>query len=187
MARISILTVLFSLLYVISPHSYAQTINGYTLQPGDELQISVWREDTLDKEVIVLPDGSITFPLIGTVSVNDLSSVELENLLEEKLVDHVPNAEVTVIINSVRGNSVFVIGKVVRPGEYIMSSEMTIPQVLSLAGGLAQFADDNSIKVLRKENEQARYYEFDYGDLVSGKVLDSIIFVLEAGDVVIVP
>ncbi len=165
----------------------AQTTSGYTLNPGDEIHISVWREDTLDKQVIVLPDGNITFPLIGSVSVVGVSSVELEAIIEEKLADHIPDAEVTVLINSVNGNRVFVIGKVLQPGEFIMNSPMTVAQVLSLAGGLDRFADGNSIKIQRIENGSTTYFEYNYDDLLAGRLDDTMGFILKAGDVVIVP
>lgn len=168
-------------------HLFAQAQDGYTLNPGDELHISVWREDTLDKEVIVLPDGHITFPLVGSIDVVGVSSVELETLIEEKLEDQIPGAEVTVVVNSVYGNRVFVIGKVNQPGVFIMSSRMTIAQALSLAGGLDRFADGNSIKVQRNEAGKTTYFEYSYDDLLSGKVMDSMSFRLKAGDVVIVP
>lgn len=165
----------------------AQIINGYTLNPGDQLHISVWREDTLDKEVTVLPDGHITFPLIGSVDVVGLSSIDLEKVIEEKLADTIPGAEVTVLVLSVTGNRVYVIGKVVRPGEFVMNSRMTIAQILSLAGGLDRFADGNSIKVQRIEGGQVKYFGYNYDDLSSGKNIDSMGFILKAGDVVIVP
>lgn len=165
----------------------AQATDGYTLNPGDELHISVWREETLDKQVIVLPDGNITFPLIGSVSVVGVSGTELEEILEARLEDQIPDAEVTVLINSVNGNRVFVIGKVVRPGEFIMSSQMTVAQVLSLAGGLDRFADGNSIKVQRNEGGRITYFEYNYDDLLAGRNIGSMGFILKAGDVVIVP
>tara|TARA_R110002096_G_scaffold416576_2_gene619458 strand:- start:304858 stop:305421 length:564 start_codon:yes stop_codon:yes gene_type:complete len=167
--------------------STAQNLDSYTLNPGDQLHISVWREETLDKEVTVLPDGRITFPLIGSVDVVGVSSIELEKIIEEKLSDTIPEAEVTVLVLSVSGNRVYVIGKIVRPGEFIMNSRMTVAQVLSLAGGLDRFADGNSIKVQRIEDGGIRYFEYNYDDLSSGKNIESMGFILKAGDVVIVP
>ena len=167
--------------------SNAQVSNKYILNPGDELHISVWREDTLDKQVTVLPDGNITFPLIGSVSVVGVSSIELEQIIEEKLSDHIPDAEVTVLINSVSGNQVYVIGKVTRPGAFIMNAPMTVSQVLSLAGGLDRFADANSIKVQRFENGSVTYMDYNYDNLLSGENNASMEFVLKAGDVVVVP
>lgn len=165
----------------------AQVAGGYTLNPGDQLHISVWREETLDKQVIVLPDGKITFPLIGSIDVVGVSATELEEIMEERLESQIPDAEVTVLINSVNGNRVFVIGKVMRPGEFIMSSEMTVAQVLSLAGGLDRFADGNSIKVQRNQNGRITYFEYNYDDLLAGRNIDEMGFILKAGDVVIVP
>lgn len=187
MKRLSIIPFVLFCLYSANTAVFAQAMDGYTLNPGDQLHISVWREDTLDKEVIVLPDGRITFPLIGSIDVVDVSSIELEKIIEERLSETVPGAEVTVLVLSVTGNRVYVIGKVVSPGEFVMSSRMTVAQVLSLAGGLDRFADGNSIKIQRIENNSVQYFDYNYDDLLSGKNIDSMGFVLKAGDVVIVP
>lgn len=159
----------------------------YTLHSGDQLDISVWREETLDKQVTVLPDGRITFPLIGSLLVEGLTSIQVEKMIKAKLEDHVPDAEVTVLIIAVSGNRVFVIGKVARPGGYILESEMNVAQVLSLAGGLDRFADQDKIKILRTTGDTARYFKYDYEDLLSGKSAQDMNFNLKAGDVVIVP
>lgn len=172
---------------VVSTQVNAQASAGYTLNPGDQLHISVWREETLDKQVIVLPDGNITFPLIGSVSVVGVTGSELEEILEDRLEAQIPDAEVTVLINSVDGNRVFVIGKVLRPGEFIMSSQMTVAQVLSLAGGLDRFADGNSIKIQRNEAGNITFFEYNYDDLLAGRNIAEMGFILKAGDVVIVP
>ncbi|MCP5380896.1 MAG: polysaccharide biosynthesis/export family protein [Kordiimonadaceae bacterium] len=187
MKSISLLILTIAGLLVGTSSLQAQALTGYTLNPGDQLHISVWREDTLDKEVTVLPDGHITFPLIGSVNVVGVSSVELEKIIEDKLSDTIPGAEVTVLVLSVTGNRVYVIGKVLKPGEFIMSSEMTVAQVLSLAGGLDRFADGGGIKVQRIENGKVKYFQYNYDDLLSGKTIDSMSFILKAGDVVIVP
>lgn len=187
MKRLSIIPLILFCLCGASTAVFAQTIEGYTLNPGDQLHISVWREDTLDREVTVLPDGRITFPLIGSVDVVGVSSIELETIIEGKLSETIPDAEVTVLVLSVTGNLVYVIGKVVRPGQFVMSSQMTVAQILSLAGGLDRFADGNSIKVQRIENGSIQYFEYNYDDLLSGKNIDSMGFILNAGDVVIVP
>lgn len=187
MERLSIFLLVLCGFIFSGVNAQANEQGRYTLHPGDKLQISVWREETLDKKIIVLPDGSITFPLVGSVMVEGLSSIEVEKLLSEKLQNHVPEAEVTVMITAVSGNRVFVIGKVKSPGEYILTSSMNVAQILSLAGGLDRFADTDGIKVLRTEGQSVTYYKYDYGDLLSGKSVDSVSFLLKAGDVVIVP
>ena len=96
-------------------------------------------------------------------------ALNLKKIIEDRLAETIPGAEVTVLVLSVTGNRVYVIGKVVRPGEFIMSSQMTVAQVLSLAGGLDRFANGGSIKVQRIEKGIVTYFEYDYGDLLFRK------------------
>ena len=161
--------------------------DGYALNPGDQLQISVWREDTLSQAVVVLPDGNITFPLAGRLKVAGFTSLQVENNLIEKLSKFIADPVVTVQVVAVGGNRIYVIGKVNQPGTYVMDAPTTISQVLSLAGGLARFAEEEDIKILRGKGESAQYISFNYNDLVSGKNGVGVTFLLKAGDVVIVP
>ncbi|MEO0972193.1 MAG: polysaccharide biosynthesis/export family protein [Pseudomonadota bacterium] len=165
----------------------AQSAGGYALNPGDLLRISVWREEELSREVIVRPDGAITFPLIGEVEAATLTAEDVRNTIVERLVDFIPDPVVTVSVLAARGNKVFVIGKVARPGEYPMDRPMTVIQALALAGGLAQFANGNRIQIVRRDDSGSqRSIGFKYSDVESGDRLESNIE-LQSGDVIVVP
>lgn len=158
----------------------------YLLKEGDMLEVSVWLEDSLRKELRVLPDGSITFPLVGRVEVAGLATADVERKVAEKLKPFLSDPVVNVVINNINGNRVYVIGNVARPGPVVLDVPMTVLQVLSLAGGLGRFADENAIRVLRTAAAGVQTLHVRYGDLIKGKDLSTNIPLL-AGDTLIVP
>lgn len=158
----------------------------YTIHAGDVLEISVWEEETLTREVRVLPDGSISFPLSGIIIVEGKSLNEVQIELTEKLSTMIPSAEVNVSVKSVAGNAVYVIGQVKNPGKFIMNHPMNVMQLLSLAGGLTTFAKANDIRILRKNQGFSKSIKFQYGDIEEGDELKRD-YLLKTGDVIIVP
>lgn len=159
---------------------------SYTLKEGDALDISVWGEDTLTKEAIVLPDGSITFPLAGRITVVGNSVVEVEEKVTNKLKKYLPDPQVTVVVAGVAGNQIYILGKVETPGPVLMSGPMTVMQALSLNGGFGKFADLDGIKVLRNTSKGQKVFPVNYSSLIKGKNLESNIL-LQAGDTILVP
>jgi polysaccharide biosynthesis/export protein len=159
---------------------------SYALRAGDTLHVSVWKEDQLDREVLVLPDGTLDFPLIGTVKAQGLSPNELKTLITQKLKPFVPAAAVTVVVKETRGNSVSIIGQVARPGDIVMSHSLTVMQALSQAGGPTAYADEDSMVILRKVDGAETSIHFDYSDVSRGRDLETNI-TLMPGDVVVVP
>jgi len=158
----------------------------YQLHQGDKVLISVWREDTLQREVVVLPDGSITFPLIGRVVVAGLDTPEVERRITAKLKEYIPDPVVTVTIAATDGNRAYVIGKVIRPGSLIISGPTTVLQAISSVGGFDRFADEGGIKVIRTKSDGQEIFSVRYKDIISGKDMSTNIQ-LKAGDTIIVP
>lgn len=158
----------------------------YQLRQGDSILISVWREDTLQRQVIVLPDGSVTFPLIGRVEVVGLSTPEVEQRLTTKLKEYFPEPIVTVVIVGIDGNRAYVTGKVIRPGPLILTGPITVLQAISLVGGFDKFADENDIKVIRTISDSQEVIRVNYKDIISGRNMSTNIF-LKAGDTLVVP
>ncbi len=158
----------------------------YKIHAGDILSISIWNEDSLQRELQVLPDGTISFPLAGVITVEGKALKEIQNELIKKLADFIPDAEVNVSVKSASGNSVYVIGQVKKPGQFIMLQPMDVMQMLSLAGGLTAFAKANDILILRRKNGVSDALEFRYGDIEDGDNLDKN-YLLKTGDVIVVP
>ena len=166
--------------------STAPTRPAYLLKEGDTLEVSVWQEDSLRKELRVLPDGSITFPLVGRVEVAGHTAEETQNRVAEKLKSYLSDPVVNVVINNINGNRVYVIGNVARPGPVILDVPMSVLQVLSLAGGLGRFADENAIKILRSDANGVQTLLVRYSDLIKAKDLSTNVQ-LRAGDTLLVP
>ncbi len=168
-------------------HQASAADDAYKLLPGDRLQISVWREDVLDREVVVLPDGSITFPLVGRTVVQGKSTPEVEQVIVEKLATYLAEPVVTVTVAQAAGYRVYLVGQVATPGPVVLDGPTTISQILSLAGGFGRFADLNEIRILRGIGEEAQYFSFDYDKLLAGENAVEATMLLEPGDVIIVP
>lgn len=158
----------------------------YRIQPGDVLDVSVWKEEDLVKQVLVRPDGGMSFPLAGDIQAAGKSVAELQAIITEKLTKYIPDPVVTVATLKLDGNKVYVIGKVARPGEFLANRYMDVVQALSMAGGMTPYAADNKITVLRRENGKQRSIPFRYGDIEKGEDLEQNI-ILQSGDVVVVP
>lgn len=160
----------------------------YTIQPGDKLYISVYNEEDLQKDIVVRPDGGITFPLIGDVDAKGKSISQLRKEITERLGQYIPDATVSVSLKEVIGNKIFVLGQVKTPGEYVLTGDTDVLQALSMAGGLTAFANTNKIKVLRrdKETHNKKVIPFSYKRVMRGEDLDQNI-TLHSGDTVIVP
>ena len=158
----------------------------YQLRQGDTVLISVWREDALQRQVVVLPDGSVTFPLIGRVEVAGLSTPEVEQRIALKLKEYFPEPIVSVVIVGIDGNRAYVTGKVMHPGPLTISGPITVLQAISIVGGFDKFADESSIKVIRAKADGQEILPVNYRDIISGKNMSTNIQ-LKAGDTLVVP
>jgi len=158
----------------------------YAIQPGDLLEISVWKEPDLVREVLVRPDGGLSFPLAGDVAGAGRTVEALRAEISERLARFIPDPVVTVAVKRIQGNAVYVIGKVNNPGQFILGRGVDVMQALSMAGGMTTFASANSIKILRRTASGQVAIPFRYEDVVQGRDLEQNV-ILEVGDVVVVP
>jgi len=165
----------------------AMAEDTYRLNPGDKIEITVWHEDNLHSEVLVLPDGTISFPLVGHVPAAHKTTEELVALLKERLGKFVPTPEINIRLIAAEGNTVYVVGEVAHPGAINMTRPTDVMQALGMAGGFTQFAKKNSIHILRRDAEgQAKSIPFEYGDVEDGDNVESNIL-LQSGDTIVVP
>ncbi|MEJ0036274.1 MAG: polysaccharide biosynthesis/export family protein [Gammaproteobacteria bacterium] len=160
---------------------------AYRIQPGDVLSISVWKETDLQADVMVRPDGGISFPLAGDQVAEGRTIDDLRKVLVEKLKKYIPDPVVTVAVRALGGNRIYVIGKVARPGDFPFSRPLDVMQSLTLAGGATSFADVNDIRILRRgENGKQVMLSFKYDDVSRGRHLEQNVL-LQTGDTVVVP
>jgi len=157
----------------------------YKLSPGDVLEVSVWKEADLLKQVIIAPDGTISLPLVETIMAAGKTVTELKKIITEKLNSYIADPAVNVALIKNDGNIFFVIGKVNKPGPIVANRHIDVLQALSLAGGLTVFAKESSIYVQRRVGNEIKLFPFDYDDVLDGDNLNQNI-VLQPGDTVTV-
>lgn len=167
------------------PHK-AQADDEYRIQASDILLISVWKEEDLQSEVIVRPDGKFSFPLAGDVIAQGRTIEEVRESVRSLIDTYIPDPVVTVTLRQSLGNRIFVLGKVTRPGEFPLTQDLDVMQALALGGGLITFADAKSIRILRREGNEQTAIPFNYQEVEYGKNLAQNIR-LKPGDIVVVP
>lgn len=158
----------------------------FRIGPEDILEISVWKEEGLKKDVLVRPDGGLSFPLIGDLQAAGRSVEEVRLEIAKRLEKFIPDPVVSVLVQRVASNKIFVIGRVLKPGEFPAGRYVDVLQALSMAGGLTTFADEKDVKVLRRANGAQKLFHFDFRAVSRGEKLEQNIL-LQGGDVVVVP
>ncbi len=176
---------IFILLIIANTDTYARE-STYHIGPGDVLEISVWKDESLSREVVVPPDGFLSFPLIGSIDVMNSTIPDLRKIIKKKLSEYVPDATLTVLLKRNESLKAYVIGKVNNPGDFFINMDTRVMQILSMAGGLNAFASEGNILILRLKDNKTIKIPFNYNQVEKGKNLEQNIL-LKRGDVVVVP
>lgn len=158
----------------------------YVIQPNDLLEIFVWKEPELTREVLVRPDGRVSFPLVQDLQAAGISPGELKTQVEQRLSKFLSAPEVTIIVKAIQSYRVYVLGKVQKPGGINVEKAVTVLQALALAGGFQDYAKEDEMKVIRSLGNKNIVLDFKYGDVVQNKKPEQNIL-LRSGDVVVVP
>jgi polysaccharide export outer membrane protein len=165
----------------------AETAQGtYPVNAGDILEVLVWKEENLQKQVVVRPDGFFSFPLTGDIRAEGRTIEAIRSDITAQIARYIPDPVVSVSIFEPRGSKVYVIGQVNRPGEFPINRYVDVIQALSMAGGTTPFAKLDEIRILRREGGAQTATNFAYSDIAAGKRLQQNI-VLKPGDTVLVP
>jgi polysaccharide biosynthesis/export protein len=159
---------------------------NYIIGPQDVLDIDVWKEAELTRDVPVRPDGKISLPLLNDVQAAGLTPTQLSEELTTELKKFITDPQVTVIVTQINSQRVYILGEMTRPGAYPLLPGMTVLQALSSAGGFTQFANLKKIYVLRTEDGKQVKFPFNYKEVVKGNHAEQNI-VLKAGDQIVVP
>jgi len=160
---------------------------NYVIGPEDVLAVNVWREPEISRAVPVRPDGKISLPLIGEVVAEGLTPRALEANIIKQLGAYLSNPEVTVIVQEMKSSKFSIVGEVLRPGTYILTSTMTVLDGLALGGGFREFAKPNKIYVLRVQPDGTRVrLPFKYKDVIKGQRFNQNVD-LKPHDTIVVP
>jgi polysaccharide export outer membrane protein len=164
-----------------------QTSPGYRLHAGDEILVGVFDDPKLlPQKIVIAPDGTFSFPLIGLVVAAGKTADRVRAEMEERLKKFIADPSVTVIVNDVKGNVAYVVGQVNKPGDIVMNPSVNVLQALSIAGGLNPYAKGDGIIVIRSTPAGQSVLSFHYGQVMNGKNLEQNVQ-LQSGDVVVVP
>lgn len=169
----------------------AKTPQDFLLGPEDVLEVIVWRNQDLSREVVIRPDGKISMPLIGDVQASGLTADQLAKRVAEGLKEFKETPVVSVSVKEVNSYNVYVLGEVSKPGKFQLKSYTTVLQAIAMAGGFTQYASRNKMKVVRNSADggaQPREIHIPvyYDDMLSGKgELGN--FMLKTGDILVVP
>jgi polysaccharide export outer membrane protein len=161
--------------------------DDYVIGLEDILSVNVWKEPELSvKEVVVRPDGKISIPLIGDIQASELTPMQLQARITERMKEFVAAPSVTIVVLRIGSRSVSIVGQVTKPGIYYLGSPMTVLELLARAGGIGPDANKKKISVVRNEGGRSVSYPFNYKEVSKGVNLKQNIE-LKNGDVVIVP
>ena len=169
-----------------SPVPAAGLGSDYVIGPGDLLNIEVWKDPVLTRQVVVLPDGNIAYPLIGELVAGGRTVAQLKKEIEQKIARYVPEAVLTVEVRQLNSMHIYVLGRVQAPGRTTLNANINVLQALAIAGGPTPYANRSKVRIFRYEGEKTKVFSFDYDDVTAGKELHTNIE-LKRGDVVYVP
>ena len=158
----------------------------YVVGAEDVLAIVFWREREMSSDVMVRPDGRISLPLLNDVDVAGLTPDQIRERVTDMARKFVEEPSATVVVKQINSRKVYITGNVERPGPFPLLRPTTILQLISLAGGLKEFAKAGDIVVVRTEGDQQATYQFNYDEIKNRKNLTQNIL-LKPGDTVIVP
>jgi polysaccharide export outer membrane protein len=159
---------------------------GYLIGPEDVLSIVFWKDKDMSADVVVRPDGKISLPLVNEVQAAGLTPEQLRARLTEVASKFVTEPTAAVVVKEIHSRKVFITGMVAKPGTYPLMDNMTVLQLIAVAGGLQEYADSSSIVVMRNDNGQKQALKFNYKDVVKQKHVEQNV-ALKSGDTVIVP
>jgi polysaccharide biosynthesis/export protein len=159
---------------------------GYVIGTDDVLSIVYWKDKDMSADAKVRPDGRIALPLINEVQAAGLTPEQLHKKLTEESKKYMEDANITVVVREINSRRAFITGEVNKPGPYPLTAPTTVMQLISMAGGLRDYADAKKIMIMRSENGRQISLAFNYKDVASGKKLEQNIE-LKPGDTVVVP
>ncbi len=158
----------------------------FQLGPGDRISIRVWRHDDLDMDVTIAPDGTITYPLIGKVEVSGMTYSELVHALKNAIAEYYDDPQVSVNILELKNQKVYVIGEVMSPSVFQLSTEMSILEAMTRAGGINPSSRTQNVLLIRGGMDDPQLYAVDVKSIYTKGDIDQMVN-LQRGDIILVP
>ncbi len=171
---------------VVVPPPVVAVPGDYTIGPDDILSIVFWRDKDMSADVVVRPDGRITLPLVNDIVAAGLTPDQLREQVRERATKFIEDPSVSVVVKQINSRKVFVTGLIARPGAYPLGGPITVLQMLSIAGGVNEYADDKKILIMRNEGGRQIALKFNFRDVRKGKNLQQNIL-LKPGDTIVIP
>jgi polysaccharide export outer membrane protein len=164
----------------------------YRINPGDELEIHVWGDERLQRDVLVLPDGTFAFPLVGQVNAAGRLPSDIERVITVGLQPQYkgPVPQVTVSVKKASGYQFSVVGKVRNPGTFTPGRYVNALEALAIAGGPAEFANTSNVRLIRKVGNQMVVIPLRLQDALRGdtdRLSPNEIPTIQSGDTLVVP
>jgi polysaccharide export outer membrane protein len=170
-----------------SPASVA--VPGYVIGADDVLSVSLWKEQELSGEFTVRPDGKISMLLVNEVQAAGRTTEELREFLNRAYLPFIDVPNVSVTVKEINSRMVYITGNVPKPGPYKMPATLTVAQLVAIAGGLLDFADQKDVVIIRNERDgsgQPVSLHINYEDISKGRNLSQNNIELKPGDTVVV-
>jgi polysaccharide biosynthesis/export protein len=158
----------------------------YVIGPEDVLSIVFWREKEMSTDVVVRPDGKISVPLLKDMQAAGYTPDQLTTALVKAASKFIGQPNATVVVKAINSRKVFIVGKVAKPGAFALTTDMTVLQLIALAGDVLEYAKSKNVVVVRKTDDGEQRLKFNYKDVLQGKAAAQNIL-LKPGDTVIVP
>jgi len=160
--------------------------NSYLIGPEDVLYVHVWKEEALSKTITVRVDGKISLPLIDEIQAAGLTPVQLRDLLTKRFGDFIDSPTVSVMVMEANSFKVFISGQIKKPGVFRLRNETTLLQIISMAEGFTEWANQKEIIIIRKDKGAEKRIVINYKKIISGEDLGSNLL-LKSGDTIIIP
>jgi polysaccharide biosynthesis/export protein len=168
------------------PTAGIQPPPGYVIGTRDVLSVIFWRDKDMSADVSVRPDGKISLPLINEIHAEGLTPDQLRDQIAQRASRYIADPTVSIVVREINSRQVFITGEVRKPGAYSLIMPTSVMQLISLAGGLLEYAKEKDIVILRTEGGKQSAIPFNYKDVMNRKKLTQNIL-LQPGDTVIVP
>jgi polysaccharide biosynthesis/export protein len=160
--------------------------DGYVIGADDVLTVVFWRDKDMTQDVAVRPDGKISLPLLNEVQAAGLTPEQLRERVTEASKRFFESPTVSVVVKQINSRKVYITGQVGKPGTYPLMGPMTVLQLITVAGGVLEYAKQDDIGIIRTESGKQTRLRFNYKDVTRGKNLEQNIE-LKPGDQIVVP